>query len=507
MAQVVFIVVAGWLCLLALGPFVGFVSDLADLARAMAVAALVGWITALIVSRRFRRYQPAPRHDTLTLQDASTPVRMAARATVTNLALLLVSFLLGIFLCELALRYFYPKYQGVAEAQYERDPILLWSRPKNSRGWFRNPDTDSYHPYHHNNLRMRQHRDFTEEDLDSAISIGFFGDSFLENQGMSSQYSLTEPLDYLLNLSNKRFNTLNFAVSSYGTGQSFLRYEHFQHAESLDYVFYVFTDNDLRNIYENELFYVDEAGKLTRHEAIRTSWWTRNVSSLHITYLLLDVSQRFPFIIQDVIAVLEENLLRSKALQSLKEARNARYGDPIAMDIERDFFEGRAKNEHVENTIAIFLQLIERWRMLAAERGSEFYIVLLPRPHEARLTTVLGDEFEVINLYECFNDYVKNYHELGWGSSSPYRFKRDAHWNEAGNQLAVVCLYRFLEQEVGLPVLSDDALREAFFRYYSSFEGWMPDERWIKRVPVPPHVREGIRDKYLALEKPESEAD
>ena len=56
-------------------------------------------------------------------------------------------------------------------------------------------------------------------------------------------------------------------------------------------------------------------------------------------------------------------------------------------------------------------------------------------------------------------------------------------------------------------MLSDTALREALFTYYSSFEGWMPDERWIKQVPVPPHVQEGIRDKYLALEKPESEAD
>ena len=180
-----------------------------------------------------------------------------------------------------------------------------------------------------------------------------------------------------MNLSNKRFNTLNFGVSSYGTGQSFLRYEHFQHAETLDYVFYVLTDNDLRNIYENGLFHIDEAGKLARNEAIRASWWTRNVSSLHITYLLLDVSQRFPSIIQDVIAVLEESLLRSNALQDLKEARNAKYSSPIAMDIERDFFEGRTKNEHVENTIAIFLQLIERWRMLAGERGSEFYIVFI----------------------------------------------------------------------------------------------------------------------------------
>ena len=67
--------------------------------------------------------------------------------------------------------------------------------------------------------------------------------------------------------------------------------------------------------------------------------------------------------------------------------------------------------------------------------------------------------------------------------------------------MAVVCLHRFLVEEIGLPVLSDAALREALFTYYSLFEGWMPEEEWIKKVPVPAHVREGIRDKYLALEK------
>ena len=425
---------------------------------------------------------------------------MEARKIIINLSLLLASCLFSVLLCELALRNFYPKYQGVAEAQYDRDPILIWSRLKNSRGWFRHPDSGSYHPYHHNNLRMRQHRDFSEVDLESPTNMGFFGDSFLENQGMKAQYSLTEPLDYLLNLSYKRFNTLNFGISGYGTGQSFLRYENFPYAQNLEYVFYVFTDNDLQNIYENGLFYLDDVGELARNEAIRSSWWVRLVSRLHISYLFLDVGQRVPFVVREIFANLEEYFFREKSLQRLKMEQREKFQSPIANGIVRDFKDGMLNNEHIDNAVVIFRHLIHHWKDLVEERGGKFYIVLLPRLSESRLTTILDDEFEVIDLYECFGDYVKDYQRWEW-DSLPYRFKRDNHWNEAGNQLAVVCLYRFLEQKLDLPVLSDDALQKAFYRYYSSFEGWMPDETWVKAVPVPPHVRDSIRDKYLALEK------
>ena len=165
------------------------------------------------------------------------------------------------------------------------------------------------------------------------------------------------------------------------------------------------------------------------------------------------------------------------------------------------------KSGDVEDSVAIFQQLIHLWKRLVEENGGKFYIVILPRLDEVRATTILDGKFDVINLYECFSDYVKEYHQREYLYQPPYRFKKDGHWTEAGNQLAAVCLYRFLEQEEGLPALSDDGLRESLYRYYSSFEGWMPDERWITQVPVPPHVQEGIRDKYLALEKPESEAD
>ncbi len=320
----------------------------------------------------------------------------------------------------------------------------------------------------------------------------------VENPWLAAQYILTEPLDYLFNLGDERFNTLNFGVMGYGTGQSLLRYENFRYAENLDYVFYIFTRNDLENIYNTGLFYLGESGKLARKEALGSPWWMQFVSRLHISYLLLDISARLPMAGQGILPNVRTHIDRDE------------YGDiqykPITYQIGRDLGRGDLDSELVANVLTLFQQLIHHWKDLVEANGGKFYIVLLPRSNEAQLASVLGEEFEVVNLFECFNSHSKTSTQLEWDSSSPYRFERDPHWNERGNQLAVVCLYRFLVEEIGFPVLPDAALREAFFTYYSSFEGWMPEEEWIKEVPVPAHVREGIRDKYLALEKHEGGA-
>ena len=427
---------------------------------------------------------------------------MAARKTIANVALLFISFLSGLVLCELFLRLFYPKYQHVAESHYDYNTMRIWSTIENYRRMTRHPDSGLHHSYYWNNLGMRQHRDFSEIALESANNIGFFGDSFTENVRVSSQYAFNEPLDYLLNLSQKPFNTLNLGVDGYGTGQSFLHYKNFRYAEKLDHVFYVYNSNDLRNIYETNLFYLNEEGELARNEAIQPSWWIRFSSRLHVVYLLLDVGQRLPFLVGNFLQNLEKEFVEWR----LEMEYDKRVHSPRADGIESDFNEGRVDSEDVANAVVIFQQLIHLWKKSVEENGGKFYIVILPRLDEVRVTTILDEEFDVVNLYECFSDYVKDYQQREWRYQAQ-RFKRDGHWNEAGNQLAMVCLYRFLEPEVGLPVLSDTALREALFTYYSSFDGWMPDERWIKQVPVPPHVHEGIRDKYLALEQPKSEAD
>lgn len=209
---------------------------------------------------------------------------------LANLFLILVSCLAGLSLCELSLRIFYPKYRNVAEAEFNRDAMRIWARKPNSRSWGIHPDTGRPHFVHHNNLSLRQHRNFSATDLASATNIGFFGDSFTENVGLPVQYSFTEPLHYLLNQGQRRFNVLNFGVLGYGTGQSFLHYENFHYAEDLDYVIYMYYQNDLNNIFQTNLFHLDDAGVLVANEAIRSSWFVPLISRMHLSYLILDLA-------------------------------------------------------------------------------------------------------------------------------------------------------------------------------------------------------------------------
>ena len=122
------------------------------------------------------------------------------RTRLANFCLLLVSCAVGVSLCEVSLRVFHPKYRDLAEANFSHDAMRIFARKPNSRRSTYHPDTRLYHSLHHNNLGLRQHRDFRESDLAAAANIGVFGDSFTENIRMAAPYSFTEPLDYLLNL-------------------------------------------------------------------------------------------------------------------------------------------------------------------------------------------------------------------------------------------------------------------------------------------------------------------
>ena len=383
------------------------------------------------------------------------------RTGAANLCLLLVSCGAGLALCEVSLRLFYPKYRHLAEAQFLDDTMRIWARTPNSRDWWTHPDTLVPHSFHHNNLALRQHRNFSAADLAAATNIGFFGDSFTENARIPVQYSFTEPLDYLLNQSGEHFNVLNFGVDSYGSGQSLLHYEHFQYAENLDHVLYVYCRNDLWNLLEAGLFSLDEAGHLVRDEAIQESWWGPLVRRLHTPYLVLDVSGRLSAFLGETMAPLED----------LKLKREERRGDKIPRDIKTAFQQGRLVQDDPKNTLEIFRQLIRRWKHLAEHNGSTFSVVLLPRhPPQPLIVDLLdAEDVEVIDLYACFGAADPRHLQRPW-HQSPYSFKNDGHWNEAGNRLTAVCLYRLLEEEMGLLHLSESKLEEAIFRYYAAFE-------------------------------------
>ena len=411
-----------------------------------------------------------------------------------NLGLLLMSGAVGLALCEVSLRLFYPKYRYVAEAQFSSDAMRIWTRTPNSRDWMNHPDTLVAHSFYHNNLALRQHRDFRKADLAVATNIGVFGDSFTENIGMPVQYSFTEPLDYLLNLGGERFNVLNFGVSGYGTDRLLLHYEHFRYAEDLDHIFYIYCHNDLENIRQTGLFHLDDAGHLVWNEAIRESWWTSLIRRLHIPYLILDVRHRGSFLMAETTgntAYLKRGIG--------ERVRDERYGARL----RRAWSRRRPAPTARKDALEIFRQLIRRWKHLAESNGSTFSVVLLPDspPQPVVVDLLKAEDVESIALDDCFGNYDSAHPDRAW-INSPYRFRNDYHWNEAGNQLAALCLYRFLEENVGLPSRSEDWLWEAISRYYAAFRGGMPLETGGggAKGAVSLEAAAAIREKYLALD-------
>jgi len=156
------------------------------------------------------------------------------------------------------------------------------------------PDTQALHWVCHNNLGLRQHRNFSEKELEASTTLAFSGDSFTENLRIPAVYSFTEPLDYLLNIkSNSPYTTLNYGVDGYGTDQSYIYYQEAAAKTRLDHVFYLFTANDFRNIFENKLFTLEDKKQLKQNPPQESSWIIRFISKLHLTYLAIETVDHF----------------------------------------------------------------------------------------------------------------------------------------------------------------------------------------------------------------------
>lgn len=407
-----------------------------------------------------------------------------------RLILVFLSLLVSFLVIELSLRIFFPEYQYAAESKFELNSLRVYSRRANVRSERQHPDSGIAHRVIYNNLALRQHRNFTENDLESAVNIGFFGDSFTENLRLPVPYSFTEVLDYLLNINNKRFNVLNFGVDGYGIDQSYLYYRDSEISHHLDYVFYVLSANDLRNIYENNLFTVDESGFVVQNTFPGTPWWIRIASKFYITYLVIDHIQR-AFHSANHLAYDKKLLYEEYQGWFAKKRFHSQRADAIPRDLVRG-----QDNKDLKNSITIFQYLLEQWRKLVEDNGGNFYVVLLPISAENLISTMISEDFNVINLYKNFNEVIEDYNY-----KNDWRFRKDSHWNEASNLVAAISLYRALELELSLTFMEDDALKRVLYTYYSAFpNGWMPSEAWVTKTSINPLNLSRIRMKYIPLE-------
>ena len=403
----------------------------------------------------------------------------AARRLVCNVLLALLSIALGLAACEAALRLFHPRYQLAATP---RDLGHTHKRVAN-------PDTGTEHHVIHNNLGGRQSRDFSADSLDAAVNIAFFGDSETENLHLPAQYSYTEPLDYLLNnvaapegaAKGVAFNVLNFGVWGWNTGRSYLRWRSLPERRKLAHVLYLVVGNDLDgigNVIDAGIVLAGESGEIRGGAPPRTPAWKRLLPRSHLTYLVVDVWQRFA----------------GEPLPDAAAGEADRNGGPALS-------RGRMWS--------MFRALMRRWQREVEADGGAFHMVLMPK-NAGLYRLIRGDaalrtEVDLVDLRECFREVVPGFDYADW------RFVNDPHWNSAGNMMAASCLYRHLEGALGLPKRGDEELRQARHSYYEAFlnssawqgERYMPDAMWAwpsERGAEPRETGAAVVAKYLALE-------
>lgn len=398
-----------------------------------------------------------------------------------RLCLALLSGVLGLFLCEGLLRLFSPRFKYAADSQYEASATRIWTRLPNTRYVRPHPDTGAPHPVIHNNLGLHQHRNFPPEALQEAANVAFFGDSFVENLRLPAACAFTEPLDYLLNLSGRRCNVLNFGVDGYGTDQAYLAYREFPARDRLSDVFYVFCSNDVRNIRESHLFDLAPDGALVARPARPTSWGVRLLSRFHLTYLVIQV--------YDTVANRSRDRLDLPAF--IEHERHKQSADLLRM--ENDFRENRTSPE-LAATLRLMEAILRRWQQEVESHGGRFHVVILPVESERfAVAHFTAAGFPVIDLGAGID-------ALAPAAVRPALvFRNDGHWNEYGNMLAAMSLRQRIGEWQGLPPTTPDALRADLEVYYSAFDGWRPDPQ--PGAPgAPPDTQAVIRRKYTALE-------
>ena len=426
-----------------------------------------------------------------------SPSKTVARRAST-VVLSFLSLLGALVVCEAALRLFHPKYEDVAQSQrYQADESRIWAPIPNTSRYKAHPDTGRRHPIIYNEFGARQHRRFDVDALKDAENVAFFGDSYVENTGIEAQYSFTEVLDFLLNRGaaegrpshddESAFNVLNFGIDGYGPGQEFVWYRQFPHSDDLDHVFYVFCDNDIRNFHHHHLFSLDDSGDLVPNVAVTRGLLTTALSRLHLTYLVLDFAQRL-------------HLMNRPTVPTVVTTPPPDEVEPIHKINQRILQRqhGAAHSEDaLDNSIAAFQSLLLHWKDVVEGHGGEFHVVVLPYMNRESVQGFFPMELEVTYLLECFIDMTPQFDYSDW------RFRTgDAHWNEAGNMLAAHCLYRLLEEETNLPRLSESALANARYEYYSAVGtgGWNPPADWVAPLTTGPASTAGIVAKYMELD-------
>ncbi|MBZ0271391.1 hypothetical protein K8I61_05100 [bacterium] len=368
------------------------------------------------------------------------------------------------------------------------------------------PDSGAMHRVVRNEYGMRQGRRLEATKAPGVTRIGIFGDSYVENIDVHVAFAFTQPLDYLLNAlispidSPARtsrdpeeaghgggFEILNFGSYGFGPDQSYARYLAQGTALDLDYVVYLFYDNDIADICRHRAFDIDEHG---RPAAI-----TQNpgpICSTHTTCLLRDLLDRYE-------------------MRGWKPAGNP-WADPPALGADPGnrppsygpwMRPGTSERACLRFARPIFARILDAWNAAVARQGGRFAVALTPERlaprHEKPFRRGVLDRLDAMEIPAL--DLTPKFAMRSKETGLKLRFDNDHHFDEAGNRLAAAEMFRFLVAVMRLRQPGDEAVDAALAEYYSAFRSHAAGTtlNLDERTAGPETIR-AIRREYLGSE-------
>ena len=357
---------------------------------------------------------------------------------------------------EFSLRWFFPKYQNAATSFFERDVQRIVSRKPYKHAYQRRPDRKVLHRVRYNNYGMAHSLDLDPAELEQGLVIGIFGDSFIENLRIRGGYPLTQVLQHLLNVHRLNTYVLNFGVDGYGTDQSFLYYKSSELSPYIDQAYYFACVNDIRNLFENQLFAINEKGVLEQRPLPHPNPLLKFISHYHTTYLILDGWNR----INPEHVFTNNNIYDTYAKTQLHQEQISRHHVEIISALDKAVKEN-ANTTEVLYYSQVFTGLLKTWTKLAQERGHSFHTVLLPRKEEQAIKHLVPQETPMIDLYSEFTQRLSDYNY-----ATDAKFVTDDHWDERGNLMAALWLYRTIVQSLGIEPMSPAKIDQVLDEHY-----------------------------------------
>lgn len=292
---------------------------------------------------------------------------------------------------------------------------------------------------------------FQEDTKNKKKIIGLFGDSFTENIAVYNQFKIETVLNN--KLFNNNFNYVNYGVNGYGLDQIFIRYLKYK-THDIEKVVYIFCENDIRNLYENQLFFYKDNQLFYNEPKINKI--ANILNKFHLSFFLLETYYVFDYLLFTKFKNFSLHNISNTRAWFLKEAdtqfankfnehlinQRARHEDYYASKMTTEIHSNQPSNDTIYY-IKLFNDLLRNFKKEVNNDGREFYIVVASRSIDTLVfNNIIEDKknYNILYLEESFSKTKNN-------SKENFYFKKDGHWSEIGSLYVAKYIWEHLNSK------------------------------------------------------------